>query len=910
MHSGERPHACATCGARFTSTCHLQTHLQVHAVDGGHECPVCKAGYGKREHLKAHMRTHAGGALLECGDCGRKFLHADKLRRHRLDHAPEAAWPCAFCPRTFREQSGLNGHLRTHPDRLPSACTDCRKRFANDELLREHVWTAHIEKKGRKRVVKRSAAASPPAKRPVLLCVPVPAKSEDSDSDGCVHGCEAAFECPVCHGSMADASALREHVWKEHIAGERLECPPAAVEEEAPSDDESSSGEMVIDMDGEAASGRLEAPGAGGSATEEESPLEESAVQQEPEGASVSAGAAGPETETGEPVMAESAESQGPETEKGEFVKAESAEPVTEKGEPVMAESAESQGPETEKGESVKAESAEPETDRKESVDAVLADAQESVEAPGPGTEERESVNVEFADASEARSDEDESPVDVCETKLELPDAEESGADGDDSPLEESDLLSPKEPESSSQEPLSEPALKSTEEYQPEEGGSSDKLACSNTSPGEEAGKELSPSFKSPCSTREADVEHSRSSVSSSLSDFRVMDEDFESFSRGPEEPSAEIVCSPQKIGSSERGAPEFPQPPSPSANVRESPCYVTDDVRSAPSADEASITGSVDVPAASDAGEPIADVTMTVTDDVKITVTNDTTMTVPDDVGKTEDVYFGETEDADAGKTENADDGKTEDIDIGKTDNADVGKTEDVDVGMTEHVDVRKTQDIDVGNTEDAEGRPEDVYPEGPIADVAMPVTDDTSEAVAGEALTVYEVAPAAESVERPEEVVEVSGGVEDCSIKEEPADCNEPDMGTLAASGSQSSQREENPFGLVKGGYINALSVVESFLKQEESGLVLPADDFLHTLTSPGSLPQQNAEESLFECPNGDFSESMSAVGGLVSKGDFLEEPASTQALAVIESFLKQESECVALEPSECMECKTDPQ
>ncbi|XP_043211656.1 histone-lysine N-methyltransferase PRDM9-like [Amphibalanus amphitrite] len=140
-HTGERPHCCSICTARFVQRAHLNTHMRTHTGERPFGCSICPARFADLSSRIGHMRTHSGERPYGCSICPARFTVRSSLNIHMRTHTGERPHGCSICKARFFERSHLTAHMRTHTGERPFGCSICTARFTERSTLTKHMRT-------------------------------------------------------------------------------------------------------------------------------------------------------------------------------------------------------------------------------------------------------------------------------------------------------------------------------------------------------------------------------------------------------------------------------------------------------------------------------------------------------------------------------------------------------------------------------------------------------------------------------------------------------------------------------------------------------------------------------------------------------------------------------------------------
>ncbi|XP_047041654.1 zinc finger protein 354A-like [Helicoverpa zea] len=143
-HVGERPYACAACGARFAYPRSLALHAVTHrrhraAAAKGYACDLCGKVLNHPSSVVYHKEAEHAGQRYVCNKCGKCFKHKQLLQRHQLVHSQDRPYSCKLCSASFKTKANLLNHSLLHTGVKKFSCEICKHKFAHKTSLTLHM---------------------------------------------------------------------------------------------------------------------------------------------------------------------------------------------------------------------------------------------------------------------------------------------------------------------------------------------------------------------------------------------------------------------------------------------------------------------------------------------------------------------------------------------------------------------------------------------------------------------------------------------------------------------------------------------------------------------------------------------------------------------------------------------------
>ncbi|XP_045581061.1 zinc finger protein 37 isoform X1 [Procambarus clarkii] len=107
------------------------------------ECVMCFKML-KESSMKQHYKTHTGEKPHTCDECEARFTRKGDVERHkRLVHKNQKPFKCQKCTRDFSDRKNLKAHLQNHDRAIYYACDTCGFKFGKREYYENHIRYIH-----------------------------------------------------------------------------------------------------------------------------------------------------------------------------------------------------------------------------------------------------------------------------------------------------------------------------------------------------------------------------------------------------------------------------------------------------------------------------------------------------------------------------------------------------------------------------------------------------------------------------------------------------------------------------------------------------------------------------------------------------------------------------------------------
>uniref|UniRef100_A0A2A4J5C1 Protein krueppel n=1 Tax=Heliothis virescens TaxID=7102 RepID=A0A2A4J5C1_HELVI len=200
----ERKFICETCGSSFFSKNDIITHIRVHTDERPYSCSYCGKAFRQIASMIRHKRMHTGEKPFSCPICFKKFIDMSHMQRHQFVHSDEKNFTCHLCSKSVKTRNALTAHMRIHSNEKHNICNYCGMTFSFKGNLQVHIRRIHSEKSGQCNVCLKTFS--------------------DLEAHMRKHTGEKPFVCKLCDQSFATKRSLSNHVGFKHENASKFKC--------------------------------------------------------------------------------------------------------------------------------------------------------------------------------------------------------------------------------------------------------------------------------------------------------------------------------------------------------------------------------------------------------------------------------------------------------------------------------------------------------------------------------------------------------------------------------------------------------------------------------------------------------------------------------------------------------------
>ena len=148
-------HECDLCGKSFTQAWSLKAHkITVHEKQRNYKCNTCEKYFLSKANLKNHMDSHitkSGEKNHACESCGKAFSLLKYLKKHTYEYHEGRVHNCEICGKSFSNSNNVKKHIKeiheTKDRKKTFKCDKCEKSYFLRINLESHIVSVHENRK-------------------------------------------------------------------------------------------------------------------------------------------------------------------------------------------------------------------------------------------------------------------------------------------------------------------------------------------------------------------------------------------------------------------------------------------------------------------------------------------------------------------------------------------------------------------------------------------------------------------------------------------------------------------------------------------------------------------------------------------------------------------------------------------
>ena len=203
---------CPICNGIFKSSSEKMKHyISMHPEAPIYDCSQCKERYTSLCGLNIHIFTTHERKVSElgCAYCGTEFTDKEKLKEHIISAHKDKKYKCSECDVSYRNPSALQSHIEKVHEGKKHQCTTCGEMFQSLIRLETHVAKKH----------ERNKLYECPSCNSTYMT-----KETLEKHIAFVHEKSSGHLCPECGENFQTKRQMKDHIIVVH-EGKGFECP-------------------------------------------------------------------------------------------------------------------------------------------------------------------------------------------------------------------------------------------------------------------------------------------------------------------------------------------------------------------------------------------------------------------------------------------------------------------------------------------------------------------------------------------------------------------------------------------------------------------------------------------------------------------------------------------------------------